>query len=431
MHYLFIPYFQQIYNKTGESMKIVQINTVCNTGSTGKIAADLYYIAQKAGNTPFIAYGRGTSPKEINSFKIGNSLDFVQHVLINFFLGKSGFGSKAVTRRFLKWLDEIKPDILHLHNLHGFYIHVEMLFEYIKIHHIPVVWTLHDCWPLTGQCAHFDYAGCAKWQSACQKCPIYRSSYPYSLFRDNSRQNYELKKSAFTGVENMTIVTPSNWLADIVRKSFLKEYPVTIIPNGINLDIFKPAAPQFANTVFDIANSTFVTVPKIILGVANVWTSRKGLDFFLRLSGLLDSSYHIVLIGVSQKQQKKLQKEYSGRITLLTRTANQHELAEWYRRAHVYMNPTLEDNFPTTNLEAMACGTPVITFNTGGSPESITEKCGIIVEKGNMNQLKEAILSLDKKTEITSLACRERAMEFNREIRFKEYLKLYNNSLKS
>lgn len=431
MHYLFIPHFQQIYNKTGESMKIVQINTVCSTGSTGKIAADLYYITQKAGNTPFIAYGRGTSPKEINSFKIGNSLDFVQHVLINFFLGKSGFGSKAVTRRFLKWLDEIKPDVLHLHNLHGFYIHVEMLFEYIKIHRIPAVWTLHDCWPLTGQCAHFDYAGCAKWQSACQKCPIYRSSYPYSLFRDNSRQNYELKKSAFTGVENMTIVTPSNWLADIVRKSFLKEYPVTIIPNGINLDIFKPAAPQFANTVFDIANSTFVTVPKIILGVANVWTSRKGLDFFLRLSGLLDSSYHIVLIGVSQKQQKKLQKEYSGRITLLTRTANQHELAEWYRRAHVYMNPTLEDNFPTTNLEAMACGTPVITFNTGGSPESITEKCGIIVEKGNINQLKEAILSLDKKTEITSLACRERAMEFNREIRFKEYLKLYNNSLKS
>ena len=412
-------------------MKIVQINTVCSTGSTGKIAADLYYIAQKAGNTPFIAYGRGTSPKEINSFKIGNSLDFVQHVLINFFLGKSGFGSKAVTRRFLKWLDEIKPDVLHLHNLHGFYIHVEMLFEYIKIHRIPAVWTLHDCWPLTGQCAHFDYAGCAKWQSACQKCPIYRSSYPYSLFRDNSRQNYELKKSAFTGVENMTIVTPSNWLADIVRKSFLKEYPVTIIPNGINLDIFKPAAPQFANTVFDIATSTFVTVPKIILGVANVWTSRKGLDFFLRLSGLLDSSYNIVLIGVSQKQQKKLQKEYSGRITLLTRTANQHELAEWYRRAHVYMNPTLEDNFPTTNLEAMACGTPVITFNTGGSPESITEKCGIIVEKGNINQLKEAILSLDKKTEITSLACRERAMEFNREIRFKEYLKLYNNSLKS
>lgn len=408
-------------------MKIVQINTVCNTGSTGKIAADLYYIAEKAGDTSFIAYGRGTAPKEINSFKIGNPIDFMHHVLINFFLGKSGFGSKTVTVRFLKWLDEVKPDVLHLHNLHGFYIHVEMLFEYIKIHHIPTVWTLHDCWPLTGQCAHFDYAGCTKWQTACKHCPIYRSNYPYSLFRDNSRQNYELKKAAFTGVENLTIVTPSNWLADIVKKSFLREYPVMTIPNGINLDIFKPAATQSTNTIFATANSTFVTAPKIILGVANVWTSRKGLDFFLKLSELLDSSYHIVLIGVSQKQQKKLQKEYCRRITLLTRTANQLELAEWYSRAYVYVNPTLEDNFPTTNLEALACGTPVITFNTGGSPESITEKCGIIVEKGNIEKLKEAILSLDRMTAITSSACRIQALNYDKDVRFEEYLKIYHS----
>lgn len=408
-------------------MKIVQINTVCNTGSTGKIAADLYYIAEKAGDTPFIAYGRGTAPKEINSFKIGNPIDFMHHVLINFFLGKSGFGSKTVTVRFLKWLDEVKPDVLHLHNLHGFYIHVEMLFEYIKIHHIPTVWTLHDCWPLTGQCAHFDYAGCTKWQTACKHCPIYRSNYPYSLFRDNSRQNYELKKAAFTGVENLTIVTPSNWLADIVKKSFLREYPVMTIPNGINLDIFKPAATQSTNTIFATANSTFVTAPKIILGVANVWTSRKGLDFFLKLSELLDSSYHIVLIGVSQKQQKKLQKEYCRRITLLTRTANQLELAEWYSRAYVYVNPTLEDNFPTTNLEALACGTPVITFNTGGSPESISPQCGLIVEKGNIEKLKEAILSLDRMTAITSSACRIQALNYDKDVRFEEYLKIYHS----
>lgn len=427
MHYLFIPHFQQIYNKTRESMKIVQINTVCNTGSTGKIAADLYYIAEKAGDTSFIAYGRGTAPKEINSFKIGNPIDFMHHVLINFFLGKSGFGSKTVTVRFLKWLDAVKPDVLHLHNLHGFYIHVEMLFEYIKIHHIPIVWTLHDCWPLTGQCAHFDYAGCTKWQTACKHCPIYRSNYPYSLFRDNSRQNYELKKAAFTGVENLTIVTPSNWLADIVKKSFLREYPVMIIPNGINLDIFKPAVPQSTNTVFATANSTFVTAPKIILGVANVWTSRKGLDFFLKLSELLDSSYHIILIGVSQKQQKKLQKEYGGRITPLTRTANQLELAKWYSRAYVYVNPTLEDNFPTTNLEALACGTPVITFNTGGSPESISPQCGLIVEKGNIEKLKEAILSLDRMTAITSSACRTQALKYDKDVRFSEYLKIYHS----
>lgn len=406
-------------------MKIVQINTVCNTGSTGKIAADLYYIAEKAGDTPFIAYGRGTAPDEMKSFKIGNSIDFVHHVLVNFFLGKSGLGSKAVTRRFLKWLDEIKPDVLHLHNLHGFYIHVEMLFEYIKAHNIPVVWTLHDCWPLTGQCAHFDYAGCAKWQTACQKCPIYRSNYPYSLFRDNSRQNYQLKKAAFTGVKNMTIVTPSNWLADIVSKSYLKEYPVTVIPNGINLDVFKPAFDEAHSSTGKNLLTANASSPQIVLGVANVWTKQKGLDFFLRLSDLLDDCYHIVLVGLSKKQQSKIKSKYGRRITALTKTSTQEELVSWYQKAYVYVNPTLEDNFPTTNLEALACGTPVITFNTGGSPESITEKCGIVVEKGNMGQLKEAILSLDKKTEITSLACRERAMEFDRSLRFKEYLKLY------
>lgn len=395
-------------------MKIVQINTVCGVGSTGKIAVDLYHIADQAGNEPIIAYGRGTAPENIQSFKIGNPLDFGHHVLINFFLGKSGFGSRAVTRRFLKWLDGVKPDILHLHNLHGFYIHVGMLFEYIKAHNIPVVWTLHDCWPLTGQCAHFDYAGCDKWQSACHHCPIYRSDYPYSLFRDNSRQNYIMKASAFTGVKNMTIVTPSNWLADIVKKSYLQEYPVKVIPNGINLELFKPASAKPSDSS-----------PRIILGVANVWSRRKGLDFFLKLSDMLDGTWHIVLIGLSKKQQSKIQSKYGEHITAITRTSDQEELVSWYQRAYVYVNPTLEDNFPTTNLEALACGTPVITFHTGGSPESITDKCGMIVEKGNIEKLKEAILSLDQKTEITSSSCREQALKFDRNLRFREYIEIY------
>ena len=212
-------------------MKIVQINTVCSTGSTGKIAVDLYYISNKEHHESFIAYGRGTAPEGIQGYKIGNPFDFGCHVLINFFLGKSGFGSKQVTQRFLRWLGLVQPDLLHLHNLHGFYIHVGMLFEYIKTHNIPVIWTLHDCWPLTGQCAFFEQANCYKWKTACSSCPIYRSDYPYSLFKDNSRQNYILKKSSFTGVKNLTIVTPSNWLADIVKKSFLKEYSITVIPN--------------------------------------------------------------------------------------------------------------------------------------------------------------------------------------------------------
>lgn len=395
-------------------MKIVQINTVCGTGSTGKIAVDLYHIARQADYEPFIAYGRGSAPSNIQSFKMGNTLDFGCHVLTNFFLGKSGFGSKIVTKRFLKWLDNIKPDILHLHNLHGFYIHVGMLFEYIKAHNIPVVWTLHDCWSFTGQCAHFDYANCDKWQAACHRCPIYRSDYPYSLFRDNSRQNYVMKKAAFTGVQNMTIVTPSHWLAELVKKSYLQEYPVKVIPNGINLELFKPASDKPSDSM-----------QKIILGVANVWSKRKGLDFFLKLSEMLDDSYQVVLIGLSKKQQSQIQSKYGNRITAITRTSNQEELALWYQRAYAYVNPTLEDNFPTTNLEALACGTPVITFNTGGSPECVTDKCGIVVEKGNIDKLKEAILSLEKKTEITSSLCRAQALTYDKNTRFQEYLRIY------
>lgn len=398
-------------------MKIVQVNTVCGTGSTGKIAAGLYHIASQKQHEPLIAYGRGTAPDDIHGFKIGSPLDFGCHVLVNFFLGKNGFASKQVTHRFLKWLDTVQPDLLHLHNLHGFYIHAGMLFDYIKSHNLPVVWTFHDCWPMTGQCAFFDQINCSKWKTACFSCPIYRSDYPYSLFKDNSRQNYILKKSTFTGVNNLTIVTPSNWLADIVKQSFLKEYPIVVIPNGIDLNIFKPY-PADASA----------DRKKIILGVANVWDARKGLDYFLQLIERLDSSYQAVLIGVSKKQQKMLQKTYKSRVIALTRTADQAELAKWYSRAYAYVNPTLSDNFPTTNLEALACGTPVITFNTGGSPESINKKCGLVVEKGNVNGLKDAVLSLEGNTEITSSACRERAMEFDKNSRFEDYIKLYEKA---
>lgn len=403
-------------------MRIVQINTVCGTGSTGKIAVDLYKIAEEAGHTPYIAYGRGSAPAHVQGFKIGNVVDFGRHVLVNFFLGKSGFGSKAVTKRFLRWLDEIEPDVLHLHNLHGFYLHIGMLFEYIKSHNIPVVWTLHDCWPLTGQCAYFDYADCDKWQTGCHNCPIFRSEYPYSLFRDNSKENYIEKKSIFTGVPNLIIVTPSNWLADIVKRSYLRDYPVAVIPNGIDLSLFKPAAIQ----VSDVQPSgRIASAPKIVLGVANVWTRRKGLDFFLQLSDMLGSAFHIVLIGLSKKQQAELQSKFKGRITAITRTSNQQELVSWYQKAYVFVNPTLEDNFPTTNLEALACGTPVITFQTGGSPECITDECGIVVEKGNIAELKEAILALESRPEITPSKCREKALAYDRKARFKEYLKIY------
>lgn len=400
-------------------MKIVQINTVCGTGSTGKIAADIYQLSENTGYESFIAYGRGNAPDKIQGYKIGNPLDFISHVLVNFFLGKSGFGSKAVTGRFLQWLDQIQPDLLHLHNLHGFYIHVGMLFEYIKARNLPVVWTLHDCWPLTGQCAFFDYTGCQKWQSACYECPVFRTSYPYSLFRDNSRENYFIKQKAFCNVNNLTIVTPSQWLSDIVSLSYLRHYPRLVIPNGIDLTLFRPmpdAAVQPASK-------------RIILGVANVWERRKGFEAFLDLDSMLDPSWQIVLIGVSKKQQTLIRKRCNHTLGLL-RTATQEELAAWYSRAYVYVNPTLEDNFPTTNLEALACGTPVITYRTGGSPECLNDTCGIVVEKGNIQMLKKAIASLENHSHINSKACRKQAENYEKSICFQRYIDLYTKIIR-
>ena len=396
-------------------MKIVEINTVNGTGSTGKIAVSLYKLAQINGYNPYIAYGRGTSPSDVRGYKIGNPIDFGFHVLSNFFLGNSGFASKTVTKHFLNWLDTIQPDILHLHNIHGFYLNIELLFTYIKQHNIPVVWTLHDCWSFTGQCAYFDYANCHKWKASCHTCPIYKTDYPYSLFKDNSIQNYKLKKEIFTNVPNLTIVTPSHWLADLVKQSFLQNYETRVIHNGIDLNLFHPT----------ITYIPLCSEKKVLLGIANVWDRRKGLDYFLQLADLLDNSFHIVLIGVTKKQQRLLAKRNFNKITAITRTNNQQELVQWYSNAYAFINPTLEDNFPTTNLEALACGTPVITFNTGGSPESITDTCGIIVEKGNIQKLKEAILSLESKTEITSSSCREQALKFNKDVKFAEYLQLY------
>lgn len=406
-------------------MKIVEINTVNGTGSTGKIAVSLYKLAKNNGYEPYIAYGRGKAPMGIQGFKIGNVADFGVHVLSNFFLGNSGFASRYVTKRFLKWLDTIQPDILHLHNLHGFYVHIGMLFDYIKEHNIPVIMTLHDCWTFTGQCSHFDYTGCNKWQEQCYSCPIYRSDYPYSLFKDNSIQNYKNKKDAFSNVSKMIIITPSNWLADLVKQSYLKNYAVTTIYNGIDLDLFRPV--KFDFNITDSLSA--IQHKKILLGVANVWTPKKGYDTFLQLADQLDDSFHIVLIGVSKKQQKELCSNYPHKITAITRTNNQQELVQWYSAAHAFVNPTLEDNFPTTNLEALACGTPVITFNTGGSPESINSTCGIVVEKGNVEKLKEAIITLDGNKTITSESCRKQALKYNKDILFQEYLHLYQQLL--
>lgn len=347
--------------------KILFINSVCN-GSTGTICKNLYNAAYEAGHTCCIAYGRGMPPKEFDTIKIGNKLDFYLHVLKARFFDASGFGSKQATKKLIKKIDEFKPDIIHLHNIHGYYINIEILFKYLKIHpEIKKIWTLHDCWSFTGHCPHFEYEKCDKWKSECKKC-IRTNQYPKSLI-DRCNKNYKLKKKLFTNVENLTLVSPSKWLEKLVKESYLTKYPIVIINNGIDTDVFK-----FVKS--DIKKQYGLRNKKIILGVASVWDKKKGLDTFMELSKVLDKNYQIVLIGLSNKQIKRLPKNITG----ISRTENVQELVKWYSAADVFFNPTLEDNYPTVNLEAISCGTPVVSFNTGGSPETV--KYGKVIDNG-------------------------------------------------
>lgn len=411
-------------------MRILQINTVSGLGSVGRIAVDLYRVCEKAGHAPYIAFGRGKPTENTASYKIGSRMDFYQHVLKNFFQGESGFGSGKRTKAFLEWVEQIGPDLIHLHNIHGFYLNVEMLFAFLKEKDIPVVWTLHDSWPFTGHCAYFDYAGCDKWKKGCESCPIHRTSYPYAVFKDNSQNSYLRKRQCFQGVKNLVVVTPSKWLGELVKESFLKEYPVKVIPNGIDLEKFCPMEEQEKK--------------KIILGVANVWEARKGLSYFEKLAAHLPEGYRIKLVGVSKSQKRKLSGKFpKGEIIPITRTESIGELAALYNEASVYVNATLEDNFPTTNLEALACGTPVVTFETGGSPESLNPSCGKVVKRGNFDRLLSAVeevlavveeqkMNPDRAGYLYSVkACRARAYTFQKEERYGEYLKLYEQMKKN
>lgn len=396
-------------------MKILQINTVVNKGSVGRITLDLYNTISENGSECAIAYGRGDAPCDIKTIRVNSKLDFYMSVMRTFITGEHGFGLKRSTQRLIKRIKEYNPDIIHIHNLHGFYINIEELFEYIKKENIPVVWTLHDCWSFTGHCAYFDYAKCDKWKKECSNCPQYKNAYPYGLLHDNSKNNFYRKKEAFLNVKNMTIVTPCQWLKELAKQSFLGDYPIKVIYNGIDLNRFKPLNEKNASD------------KKIILGVANVWEKRKGLIYFEKLADMLDDSYEIVLIGLSEKQQKKINPKIRG----ISRTADINELVQWYSKALVYINTTMEDNFPTTNLESLACGTPVITFKTGGSIEAIDKSCGRIVNQADVAALKEAVKEIESMDrEELKEACIKRAKLFDKNDRFLEYFELYKKIYK-
>lgn len=405
-------------------MKVLLINTVCGSGSVGKITADIYHTLKAQGEDGIILYGRNEAPDSVNAVKIGTKASFYRHALLGIVTGRGGFGSGKMTQKVIAKIKEEQPDVIHLHNIHGFYLQVEQLFAYLKEADIPVVWTLHDCWSFTGHCAYFDYAGCKQWKEECQKCPQHFQTYPYSLY-DYSKKSYRRKKQAFSGVKHLTLVTPSYWLKDLVKQSMLKEYPVQVIPNGIELKNFNEAADGEAfRKAYGIQDKF------MILGVANVWEKRKGLEYFVKLEELLKDADEnatfnqenavIVLVGINKKDKKKL----PDGIIAVERTNGAKELAAIYQAADVYVNATLEDNFPTTNLEALACGTPVVTFATGGSTESIDETCGLVTKEKSAEGIYEALLTL-KKHPPKKEDCLKRGRNYDKNKRFEEYIYLY------
>jgi glycosyltransferase involved in cell wall biosynthesis len=364
---------------------VLQINTVCGVGSVGRIVRQIHEALQEKGHESYIAYGRKPLGCD-GAIRIGGDLDVYFHVFLTRVFDLHGFGSKKATKKFLKIVEEINPDIIHLHNIHGYYLNIEVLFDFLKSFDKPVVWTLHDCWAFTGHCSHFTYAKCERWKTGCYSCPE-KKSYPRSVIFDNSKSNYARKKKAFIGVKNMTLVTPSQWLAGLVKESFLGDYPVQVILNGIDTEVFKPTPSDFKKRYG--LDGKF-----LILGVANVWEKRKGFDYFLDLSKYLSDDEIIVLVGLSDERIKNLPNNIIG----IKRTNSAKELAEIYTAADVSFNPTLEDNYPTVNLEAQACGTYVITFDSGGAKETIISKeSGIAIKPCNAEDIMNLIRVLRSK----------------------------------
>lgn len=434
-------------------MKIAIINSVCGYGSTGRIMFDLAKVYMEQGHECILVYGRGNVTDEVRMqlendyagqytlYRIGGQLAKINnyiHGLESRLLDNHGFSSRVVTKRFITWLQREKPDVIHLHNLHGYYINVEMLFRYIKSSHVKVIWTLHDCWSFTGHCSHYDYLKCDKWKTGCYHCPQ-KKEYPGSIFIDQSDRNYDRKKKMFTGVKDLTIVTPSRWLQNQVKQSFLKDYPITVIQNGIDLSVFSDTPMGRYKNKNQRQYQKKESTKYVVLGVASVWTSRKGLKYFSSLAKHLTEDYEILLIGLSEKQLENLEsgkkkKSYLKKITGILRTDSVDELQEYYSMADVFVNPTLEEVLGLVNLEALACGTPVVTFDTGGSPEclqddrNITDKkntiCGAIVAKENVKELCKMVRNVCEKKMISRKICREQAEKFDKKIMVEQYLRL-------
>ncbi len=396
-------------------MRAAIINTVIGTGSIGRIACGTADEILSHGGEVLLCRGRGDEVSGYDNYRIGSDADMYMHGVLSRITDRHGAYSTGATKRLIARLEEYKPDLIQLHNVHGYYVNYKLLFEWLKKSEIPVVWTLHDCWSFTGHCVHYEYRGCEKWKDgSCGSCPE-KKVYPASLICDASKKNYSDKKSAFTGIRGMHLVTPSHWLESQVKESMLSEYPVRVINTGIDLGVFRPFGS-------DIREKYGIGDRVLLLGVANPWRDRKGMFDMAKLALRLDpEKYAIAMIGLKKSQMNLL----PPAILKIGHTDSVEELVRWYSAADIYVNLTYEDTFPTTNLEALACGTPVITYRSGGSPETVDDATGVVTEKQDLKAVMAAIELLGKKQTGITGDCLARAGAYDRKDRFREYYELY------
>jgi putative colanic acid biosynthesis glycosyltransferase len=402
------------------TFSILQINVSGNYGSTGQIAEDIGKKISQSNGVSTIGFGRYATLSASDTIKIGNKFGQAMHLIQTRLFDQHCLGSEAGTIEFVKKIKELNPDIIHLHQLHGYYISMKILFDFLRDFGKPVIWTFHDCWAYTGHCCHYSRVGCEKWKTSCHDCPL-TQYYPQSFLYDNSESNYHLKKQLFNSVPNLTLVPVSEWLAGEIKLSFLKGHEIKPIHNGIDIEKYKYSDPKKLIEKYQIDGKS------VVLGVASPWSDIKGLRDFVELSKIIDSKIQIILIGLSQIQIKKLPNNIIG----ISRLDDPTDLAKFYSLADVFVNPSKAESFGLVTVEAMACGTPVVGYNATATPELIKPGTGYVVEKLDIVGLHDRInLILKNGRSSYSDACRENVvLNYNKEVQYDKYLELYKSKL--
>lgn len=398
-------------------MKVIQINCVCGIRSTGRICTDLADILIYNQDECIVAFGREEVPSKWAkiSYKICGKLDIYINALKARIFDSAGFGSVRATKKLINFIIDENPDVIHLHNIHGYYVDIKTLFNYLRVCGKPIVWSLYDCWSFTGHCAHFDYNKCFSWMDGCEKCR-FKKEYPKSNFLSFSKRNYIRKKTLFTNIPNVHLIAPSEWMQSVVKKSFMKDYPIHVFPNGIDLTMFKPIKKDFRKK-HGLGNKF------VVLGVASFWNDLKGIKCFTYLAKKLPAeSFQIVLVG---NLEGNLTKDLDN-VLWISNTNNVEELCEIYSAADVFLNPTLQETQGLTTIEAFACGTPAIVFDSGGAAECVDSSCGVVVEKLDFEGVYETILNIaGKKITFDEKSCFDKAKQYDKHLRYTPFIKLY------